>query len=37
MEHQVDRYGESSPWDDLNELQVAVRRVKKLTSDRDEH
>jgi len=37
MEHQVERYGESSLWDDLDELQGAVRRVKKLASDRPDH
>ena len=28
LEYQVERYGESSLWDDLNELQTAVRRLR---------
>jgi sulfite reductase alpha subunit-like flavoprotein len=30
MDYQVERYGESSLWDDLTELQSAVQRVRKL-------
>jgi len=30
MEHQVQSYGESSLWDDMTELQLAVRRVSGL-------
>lgn len=28
MEYQVQRYGESSLWDDLKELQLAMRRIR---------
>lgn len=28
MEYQVERYGESSLWDDLEELQRALRRIR---------
>ena len=30
LEYQVERYGESSLWDDLTELQAAVRRLRPV-------
>ena len=29
MDHQIERYGENSLWDDLRELQGAVRRIDR--------
>jgi replicative superfamily II helicase len=29
MDYQIQRYGESSLWDDLTELESAVRRIRK--------
>jgi hypothetical protein len=35
LDSQLERYGESSLWDDLTELQTAVERVRATPSGKD--